>query len=265
MKILKSTIIFFQIIGIDLIKIIKNIKGIPKFLNDYRTYIKQVRRNNLFPLKKIYPILTEWNESAGSVKSHYFIQDLFVAQLIFKANPKRHIDIGSRIDGFVSNLASFREVEVLDIRELNSSIVNIKFTKADLMQVPSNLKESCDSISSLHAIEHFGLGRYGDPIDADGYLKGINSIYEILKIGGVFYFSVPIGLQRIEFNAHRVFSLLYLFELLSQKFEIISFSYINDQGDFYKFCKPSDDDLATNFNCNYGCGIFELKKIDEKR
>ena len=265
MKYLKSIIQLFQIIGIDIITITKNIKGIPKFINDYRNYNKQVRKDNLFPIKKIFPILTEWNESAGSVKSHYFIQDLFVAQLIFKANPERHIDIGSRIDGFVSNLASFRQVEVLDIRELNSTIDNIKFTKANLMQVPSNLRESCDSISSLHAIEHFGLGRYGDPIDANGYIKGLNSIYEILKIGGIFYFSVPIGFQRVEFNAHRVFSLRYLFDILSKKFDIISFSYINDSGDFFKFCKTSDDEIASNFNCKYGCGIFELKKINEKK
>jgi hypothetical protein len=43
------------------------------------------------------------------------------------------MDIGSRIDSFVTNLASFRQIEVLDMRDLNSRIDNIKFTKADLM------------------------------------------------------------------------------------------------------------------------------------
>jgi hypothetical protein len=31
----------------------------------------------------------------------------------------------------------------------------------------------CDSLSCLHALEHFGLGRYGDPIDPRGHEKGI--------------------------------------------------------------------------------------------
>ena len=33
-------------------------------------------------------------------------------------NLKRHVDIGSRLDGFVAHVASFREIEVLDIRPL---------------------------------------------------------------------------------------------------------------------------------------------------
>lgn len=73
------------------------------------------------------------------------------------------------------------------------------------MELPAGMVNYCDSISSLHAIEHFGLGRYGDPIDYFGYLKALQNIAKIVKTGGTFYFSVPIGPQRIEFNAHRVF------------------------------------------------------------
>ena len=29
-----------------------------------------------------------------------------------------------------------------------------------------------ESISCLHSIEHLGLGRYGDNLDPDGYIKG---------------------------------------------------------------------------------------------
>jgi hypothetical protein len=82
------------------------------------------------------------------------------------------------------------------------------------MKPDEKYKNYCDSISSLHAIEHFWLGRYGDRIDINGYIKGLNTIYWMLKKWGIFYFSVPIGPQRIEFNAHRVFSLKYLVELL---------------------------------------------------
>lgn len=101
------------------------------------------------------------------------------------------------------------------------------------MKSPPYLVNYCDSISSLHVIEHFGIGRYGDPIDYFGYLKAINNITKILKSGGIFYFSVPIGPQRIEFNAHRVFSVAYLINILSQNFEIRSFSYVNDTEDFF--------------------------------
>jgi hypothetical protein len=54
-------------------------------------------------------------------------------------------------------------------------------------------------------LEHFGLGRYGDPIDPKGYETGLHNIAKILRSGGVFYLSVPVGNERVEFNAHRVF------------------------------------------------------------
>lgn len=97
-----------------------------------------------------------------------------------------------------------------------------------------NLTNYCDSVSSLHAIEHFGLGRYGDSIDFEGYLKGLDNVYKLLKKGGKFYLSVPIEPQRIEFNAHRVFSLKYLMELFKGEYILDSFSYVNDEGDLVK-------------------------------
>lgn len=94
-------------------------------------------------------------------------------------------------------MASFREIEVFDIRPIDGKIKNVKFIQANLMDLDKSLIGYCDSISSLHAIEHFGLGRYGDRLDFEGYLKGLNNIYQILKPKGKFYFSVPIGKQRI--------------------------------------------------------------------
>jgi hypothetical protein len=126
--------------------------------------------------------------------------------------------------------------------------------------LPEHLKECCDSLSSLHAIEHFGLGRYGDIIDIDGHLKAINNLYEMLKPNGKFYFSVPIGKQRIEFNAHRVFSIKYLLKILGDKFIIDAFHFVDDKGDLFENANLSEESVNSNFECNYGCGIFELTK-----
>ena len=62
----------------------------------------------------------------------------------------------------------------------------------------------------------------------------------MLKRNGKFYFSVPIGSQRIEFNAHRVFSLKYLMDLFKSNFYINSFSYVDDRGDLYKNIELSE-------------------------
>ena len=94
------------------------------------------------------------------------------------------------------------------------------------MNIPSSLTNYTDSLSSLNVIEHFGLGRYGDPIDVDGHLKGLQNMHKVLKQGGKFYFSTPIGPQRIEFNAHRVFSMTYLLQIFEPLYHIDYFSFV---------------------------------------
>lgn len=213
-----------------------------------------------FPLGKPYPIFAEESEEGGTMRGHYFHQDLYVARKLFSANPDRHLDIGSRTDGFVAHVAAYREIEVMDIRDIKSKVKNIKFRQADLMQLPDDLVSQFDSISSLHVIEHFGLGRYGDPIDYFGHLKAIKNIWTMLKPDGTFYFSTPIGPQRIEFNAHRVFAVQYLLDTLSPMFNIHSFSYVDDAGDLFEEVELTSDRISDNFGCTYGCGIFVLSK-----
>jgi hypothetical protein len=83
----------------------------------------------------------------------------------------------------------------------------------------------------------------------------------MLKTGGNLYFSVPIGPQRIEFNAHRVFSVNYLLGLIDGRYKIKSFSYVDDNGKLFSNVALEKRAVDENFFCRYGCGIFELTKI----
>ena len=251
----------FRLFGFDIIIFINAIRGLGFYYHDYSIIKKQKGTDSNFPFGKSYPILGERFTESGTLKGHYFHQDLFVARKIFENNPQRHIDIGSRNDGFVAHVAVFRQIEIIDIREQTSRVKNIVFRRADLMQLPDDMINSYDSISTLHAIEHFGLGRYGDPIDYNGHLKAIENLTKMLQTGGKFYFSVPIGSQRIEFNSHRVFSIQYLLNLFKTNFKLNSFSFVNDNGDFFENVEMNRKEIDNNFGCNYGCGIFELTKI----
>ncbi|RZB35266.1 MAG: hypothetical protein SRB1_01034 [Desulfobacteraceae bacterium Eth-SRB1] len=244
-------------------RIVTSVKALSRYLSDYREMERQITASNLhFEITSFYPCLNEWSEQSGIANGHYFHQDLLIAGKIHSGNPSKHVDIGSRIDGFVAHVASFREIEVFDIRKLSSTHPNIIFKQFDMMNDNFGLRDYCDSISSLHVMEHLGLGRYGDTVDSQGHLKGLQHILMMLKRGGKFYFSVPIGEQRIEFNAHRVFSLRYLFELLTRDYQIDSFSYVDDKGDLHRdvVTRDRDSDIENNFLCHYGCGIFELTK-----
>lgn len=213
-----------------------------------------------FPIARINPYPHEKNDQSGTARGHYFHQDLLVAHRIFERNPERHVDVGSRVDGFVAHVAAFRPIEVLDIRPMDSKVRNIVFKQADLISPPPDMQAYCDSLSCLHAIEHFGLGRYGDPIDFEGHIKGLNSLHTLLKPGGTLYLSCPIGPQRIEFNAHRVFGVKYLLSLLEGRFRLRNFSYVDDRGDLHENVEMKEDSLDKDFGCHYGCGIFELEK-----
>ena len=240
--------------------LLRVIHGGPSFVRDFFRLKKQRGADRLFPFGPLNPITFERNDESGTMSGHYFHQDLLVARKILQANPQKHVDIGSRTDGFVAHVAVFREIEILDIREQKSRVKNISFRQADLMELQADMSDYCDSISSLHAIEHFGLGRYGDPIDYFGHEKAIENIHKILKSNGKFYFSVPMGKQRIEFNAHRIFGLKYLIELLQQRFSIENFSYVDDKGDLFKNVVLTAEQIKSDLNCTYGCAIFELIK-----
>ena len=98
------------------------------------------------------------------------------------------------------------------------------------------------------------------PVNYNGYLLGLNNLVNILKIGGKLYFSVPIGPQRIEFNAHRVFSVQFLLDYFSKNFTLDQFSYIDDNDILYENVTLNNTKIIDNYGCTYGCGIFELTK-----
>jgi SAM-dependent methyltransferase len=243
------------------LRLLRDIHELPQYLRDYRELRRQQKLSAVpFPFGKAYPILEDKASTAGAARGHYFHQDLLVARRIFAGAPRLHVDVGSRVDGFVAHVAAYREIEVFDVRPLKSTIPNVRFRQVDMMApLDAALAGYSDSVSCLHALEHFGLGRYGDPVDYEGHLKGLCNLKEILSPGGKLYLSVPIGPQRIEFNAHRVFSLDSLLSLTAG-FRVDAFSYVDDRGDLHENAALTPVAIAANFGCRYGCGILELTK-----
>jgi len=79
------------------------------------------------------PYLHDRYAEGGTTKSEYFWQDLLVARCIYEARPECHVDVGSRTDGFVAHVASFRKIEVFDVRPITTDIPGMTFHQADLM------------------------------------------------------------------------------------------------------------------------------------
>jgi hypothetical protein len=209
----------------------------------------------------LYPILSDFKQAAGIAKGDYFHQDLLVANKIFLANPKHHIDVGSRIDGFVAHVAAFRQIDVIDVRELSTSKHHqINFVQADLQDERSVAKLRSDSVSCLHALEHFGLGRYSDPVNPEGHIIGFCNLLRILEQQGLLYIGIPVGKKNeVWFNAHRVF---HPKDILSwvpnhNRLELVSFDYVDSEGELHRNLSLDAEELYSQS----GHGIYVFKKI----
>ncbi|MDD1606608.1 MAG: DUF268 domain-containing protein [Methylococcaceae bacterium] len=246
--------ILYAQLGINPIMMLRSLFGLSRYVVDFFQF-----RTKYTGRIELLPCLHDWHEEGGSTQDEYFWQDLYIAQKIYIANPKKHVDIGSRIDGFVAHVASFRAIEVFDIRPVTSDVPNIVFKQADLMNPSQSLVQYCDSVSCLHALEHFGLGRYGDPINPLGYEAGLKNMTNILQQHGLFYLSVPIGIARVEFNAHRVFDpneILRLAEdngLLLEEFAWVQSGVLTKSENPVK----NFEELACS---RYALGIFTFRK-----
>lgn len=244
-----------QLLGVDPSRSPRFLAAMPRYLRDARAY-QRAESDGHFPLRadSLYPIIGEDSDQAGGASGQYFHQDLWAARKIFAARPARHVDIGSRLDGFVAHVLVFMPVEVIDVRALTSHVEGLSFTQADATSLEQFASDSLPSISTLHAVEHFGLGRYGDPIIPDGWLRAIRSLTRVLAPGGRLYFSVPIGRERLVFNAHRIFSPRTILDAFSA-LRLVSFSAVDDGGELI-----ADADPDRFLDAHNSCGLFELTK-----
>lgn len=82
----------------------------------------------------------------------------------------------------------------------------------------------------------------------------------LLKKGGVFYLSVPIGRERVEFNAHWVFDPRTIVQCaLKNELEMSSLTVFSSISGI-EVKEPSDTFLQELAGCEYNLGIFVFKK-----
>lgn len=246
--------------GIDLLRLIGGLIGLPPYFYDLIKY-KVVNRNHPVPLI-LKPCLADRYSLAANLDFEYFYQDLHVSRLIYEKKPDIHYDVGSRVDGFVSQVSLFTKVLVFDIRPLDIKVPNIAFYRRDLSdeKLCQDLIASTSSLSCLHTIEHLGLGRYGDTIASSALKNFLNNLTLILRDQGILYISFPVGQRRVEFNANNVFNLdemILLFKCLNLhalRLYLYKNREIKDISDYL-------NGLNSVYEEDEGLAIFELQKV----
>lgn len=190
--------------------------------------------------------------SAHSLDRHYFYQAAWAMDHIARRRPPHHHDVGSQ-DVFVAMLTAITEVTFIDLRPLGVALRSLEERPGTVLDLPM-ADRSVESLSCLHVAEHVGLGRYGDPLDPSGTAKAAHELTRVLAPGGELYFSLPIGRERVEFNAHRVSTVAGVRSMFAG-LDLLDLAVVADDGRFIE--GASWDGWDTQY---YACGLFRFTR-----
>jgi hypothetical protein len=205
---------------------------------------------------EIKPCLRDRADAAGMARGHYFLQDLWAARRVHRFQPGEHVDVASRVDGFVAHVASFCPVKYVDFRPLKTGVPGLTGLQGSVCALPFP-DRSVRSLSCLHVIEHIGLARYGDPMDPDGWRKGLAELQRVLAPGGQLLVGTPCGRPRVVFHAHRVFDPEMIVEAMPE-LKLREFSLIRDgRATAWQDQVP----ITASRDLDYGCGLFVFGRM----
>ncbi|MBN8674532.1 MAG: DUF268 domain-containing protein [Chitinophagales bacterium] len=229
-------------------------KRVIRFFEYWKEFIQFRKLNKKKAVLKFfdaYPCLND-KLSTTPFDQHYTYHPAWAARILAQTRPVLHVDISS-ILSFGAIVSAFVPVKFFDYRPADLHLSGYESDFADLKKLPfaDNLIRS---LSCMHTVEHIGLGRYGDELDADGDIKAVNELKRVLQPGGDLLFVTPVGKPVIQFNAHRIYSYEQIIEYFSP-LTLKEFSLVPDSGGLIENADPS---LVAQQR--YGCGCFWFKK-----
>lgn len=193
--------VFLSKFGIQVIKIPWRVSK--NFLKEYNRQFRQLKSS----LHR-FDIFKSFRYDVGSHPLNYVDYECGFAanHLLQRLNSEKILDIGS-YRHFIIGLLSHFKVTTIDVRERKSISENEAVVTCDAknLELPDN---EFDVVVSLCALEHFGLGRYGDKFDLDADKKAFKEMIRVLKPNGRLIYTTTITRARpfIAFNAHRVYT-----------------------------------------------------------
>ncbi len=234
----------------DPLRTLRALRNLPLFVRDYVRYRRQPDAEQL-AWREMQPALHE-RTGSHDLDAHYYYSNAWASRRVAATAPSLHVDVGSQ-SILSAVLSATMPVMFIDYRPLVAGLRGLTSVSGDLVHLPLR-SESVRSLSCLHVAEHIGLGRYGDPIDANGTRKAIAELTRVLAPGGNLLFAVPVGRERVAFNAHRIHAASTIRELFAS-LTLREFSGVNDEG-HYAENVPLDAFTADD----YACGFFWFTK-----
>ena len=231
-------------------------REVARYISDLRAFRIQARSSAETSRVELEPIF--FNRSLNSpFDSHYTYQAAWATRLIAARKPREHVDVSSSVP-FIAQLTGVVPVTMYEFRKPDIELPNLTLREATVVDLPMS-DRSVDSLSCMHVIEHVGLGRYGDPLDPEGMNKALRELCRVVAPGGVLYLSVPVGRERVDFNAHRVSDAEGVVRKVEARgLTLRAFAYVDDAGRFHDPARPEEAR-----GLEYGCGCFLFERPAE--
>lgn len=228
--------------------------GYPRYIMDWVRYRRLVKAAGDKTGFELYPCLHDWTSQTGFDPHYTYLSYWATKELEGLDGALAHVDVGSQISWVVS-ISAKRPVVFIDIRPFESHLPDLEVRKGSILDLPF-ADQSVDSLSCLHVAEHIGLGRYGDPLDARGTRLAVQELSRVLAPGGRLLFALPVGRERVCFNAHRVHRPTTIIDYFAQAgLALSSFAAVDDVRAFHMSADPQDFEDA-----EYACGMFAFKR-----
>lgn len=234
----------------------KKIKIIKSFQAEFVLFNQKSEESKTQLAKKEdqYPCLDDKTSTTG-FDAHYLYHPAWAARVLAQTKPQKHIDISSILN-FSAYVSAFIPIDYYEYRPVNLNLENLRTAHADILHLPF-ADESVESLSCMHVIEHIGLGRYGDELDPLGDLKAFEELKRIVQGGGTLLLVVPVGKDKIMFNAHRIYSYQRIISIFKE-WRLKEFALIPDNAYEVGLIRNATETLSDEQN--YGCGCFWFEK-----
>jgi SAM-dependent methyltransferase len=225
------------------------------FTEQFSQFKEQSRLDGRFEPEQTdwFPFLNDDTPETG-FDPHYVLHTSWAARALAKTKPKVHVSFGDSLY-FVGIASAFTSVTFCDIRKSGLPFRDIEEDRADLTSLPPSWTGTLQSISCMHVLEHIGLGRYGDALDASGDRRAAAELARVLAPGGQLLLVVPMeDPPRVCFNAHRLYSYSQVMDLFPD-LSLLEFTLITNEGQFFENADP-----CLLEGRKYSCGCFRYTK-----
>jgi hypothetical protein len=133
---------------------------------------------------------------------------LYQALARYSLTGKRVLVVGSQFPTYEAVALAYGAAHV-DVVEYNLDFTppplpNLRYMSP--AQLAANTSLKYDAVLSISSIEHDGLGRYGDPLNAWADVRSQRELLEDhMAPGGLLFLAVPTGKDCVVFNLHRIY------------------------------------------------------------